>query len=195
MQTQDTTKTTDKHTKNQRRGNSVFGFLHFVLVIVATLVTVWAIRTFVAEPFIIPSESMLNTLQVGDYVLGVKAGLKTGHDPERGDIITFWSPVEEDTILIKRVIATEGETIDLNDQGQVLIDGKVLNESYVTAPTHPLDGGLTFPYTVPEDCVFVMGDNRGNSADSRLIGAIPISSVTSIATAIYWPPSDVRSLR
>jgi signal peptidase I len=154
------------------------------------------IRVFIAETYAVPSGSMLETIQLGDRLVGEKVTLHWS-DPEPGDIITFDDPDGSGVTLIKRVIATEGQVVDLQD-GYVYVDGVVIDEPYVEGkPTYPLDGhssnleeNVTFPYTVPAGCFWVMGDNRTNSLDSRYFGVVPRTSVTSKALFIFWPPED-----
>ena len=158
------------------------------------------IRVFVAETYAIPSGSMLETIQLGDRLVGEKVSLRL-HPPQPGDIVTFDDPDGSGATLIKRVIATEGQVVDLQD-GMVVVDGVAMQEDYVMGkPSYPLDGhatnlteNVTFPYTVPTGCLWVMGDNRTNSLDSRYFGAIPLTSVTSKALFIFWPISNARFL-
>ena len=97
-------------------------------------------------------------------------------------------------MLIKRVIATGGQTVDLRD-GVVYVDGVPLDEPYTQGkPSNDLNSGITYPYTVPEGHVWVMGDNRTNSADSRAFGAIPLESVTGHAVLRYWPLDRIGTL-
>lgn len=156
------------------------------------------LRVFVVGAYYVPSGSMLQTIHEGDLILGEKVSLAF-RDPEPGDVVTFDSPLEEGETLVKRVIAVGGQTIDLVS-GQVVVDGTALEEPYVDgAATESLSGlegsaGITYPYTVPEGTVWVMGDNRENSKDSRYFGPVSVDDVTSRAILIYWPLSDVGLL-
>lgn len=171
-------------------------WFELLATIVVALVMALVIRVFIAETYAVPSGSMLETIQLGDRLVGEKVTLKW-RDPVPGDIVTFEDPDDSGVTLIKRVVATEGQVIDLQD-GYVIVDGMLLDEPYVEGkPTYPLDGhasnldaNITFPYTVPEGCIWVMGDNRTNSLDSRYFGAVHLSSVTSKALFIFWPPED-----
>ena len=155
------------------------------------------LRTFVLGFYYVPSGSMLNTIQEGDLVLGEKVSLCIA-DPEPGDVVTFDSPIDGET-LIKRVIAVGGQTIDLRD-GVVYVDGAPLEEPYVEGrPTESLSElagseNIQYPYTIPEGMVWVMGDNRTNSKDSRFFGPVSVDDVTSRAVLIYWPLWDVSLL-
>ncbi len=183
------------------RGHShIPALLELLLTVALALVLAIVVRLFVAETFEIPSGSMLETIQLGDRLVGEKVTLRWG-GLHQGDIVTFDDPEGTGLTLIKRVIATEGQVVDLQD-GNVVIDGSLIDEPYVLGkPSYELDGhadnlteNVSFPYTVPEGCVWVMGDNRTNSLDSRYFGAIPVSTVTSKAVCIYWPPSDARMI-
>ena len=175
-------------------------WLELLMTILGTLVLAVVIRLFIAETYEVPSGSMLETIQLGDRLVGEKVTLHW-QAPVPGDIVTFNDPDGSGSTLIKRVIATSGQVVDLSD-GYVLVDGVPLNEQYVQGkPSYALDGHATnlsenvsYPYTVPEGYVWVMGDNRTNSLDSRYFGAIPLSSVTSKALFIYWPISDMGAL-
>ncbi len=157
------------------------------------------LHAFVIEAFIVPTGSMLNTIQLDDRVWSEKISYRF-RNPERGEIVLFDSPAEEGVTLLKRVIATEGQTVDLQD-GKVVVDGEVLDEPYVeNRPSYPLDHyaegvePIQYPYVVPEGHVWLMGDNRTNSLDSRYYGAIPVSSIVSRAFCTYWPLSHARLL-
>ncbi|MDO4428123.1 MAG: signal peptidase I [Atopobiaceae bacterium] len=156
------------------------------------------LRVFVVGAYYVPTGSMLETIQEGDLILGEKVSLAF-RDPEPGDVVTFDSPATVGDTLVKRVIAVGGQTIDLVD-GEVLVDGVDLDEPYVNgARTESLSDiagsvGISYPYTVPEGMVWVMGDNRTNSKDSRFFGPVSVDDVTSRAILIYWPLSDVGLL-
>ena len=187
-----------------RPGQGNTGFLGDILELVVfaaiALVAAFAIRYFVAEPFIIPSASMTDTLEVGDRLIGEKITYKSS-SPKAGDIVTFTDPEDSSKTLIKRVIAVAGQTVELKN-GYVYVDGEMLSESYTDGkPSYPLDGhasslseDVSYPYVVPEGCIWVMGDNRTNSLDSRYFGAIPVSSVTSRAVFVFWPLDHIGTL-
>ena len=163
------------------------------------------LRVFVLGAYYVPSGSMLDTIHEGDLVLGERVTLGFS-EPAAGDVVTFDSPLTEGETLVKRVVATGGQTIDLVD-GAVYVDGQPLDEPYVrrdpatglperTDSLSDLAGsaGVTYPYTVPEGMVWVMGDNRTNSKDSRYFGPVSGDDVTSRALLIYWPLQDARLL-
>lgn len=131
---------------------------------------------------------------IGDLVFAEKVSYNFD-DPGQGQVITFTEPGSNDgdqRILIKRVIATAGQTVDLRD-GYVYIDDVKQDEPYTEGkPSYPLAGSnITYPYTVPEGEVWVMGDNRTNSQDSRYFGSIPIEDVIGHALFVYWPLSNL----
>ena len=176
------------------------GVLEVVLTIALGLGLAFLLRTFVVESYVIPSGSMLNTLQLGDRLLGEKLSYYY-RSPEPGEIITFEHTDDkgEFEILIKRVIAVAGQTVELID-GRVYVDGKLLDEPYTNnKPTYSLSdsvgsAGITYPYTVPEGYVWVMGDNRTNSSDSRYFGPVSLDDVTSHAIFIFWPFGNSKAL-
>lgn len=178
------------------RGHAV---LSWVVTIAVAVAVALVFRAFVAEVYVVPSGSMLETIQEGDRLVGEKVSFRF-RSPEAGEVITFRDPADRDTTLIKRVIAVGGQTVDLQD-GTVYVDGQALDEPYTLGKrTDPINreaspfGTISYPFTVPEGYVWVMGDNRTNSLDSRYFGAVPVSDVTSRAAFIFWPISDASSL-
>ena len=155
------------------------------------------IRTFLFQAYEIPSPSMVNTLNVGDRVLVNKLAYKF-HDIHRGDVVVFKRPPGEPDPkikdLIKRVIGLPGETLVFKDCS-VFIGGKKLDEPYVDQqctdpPQTVVDPDGDGSITVPDGMLFVMGDNRGGSFDSRYFGAITEHSVVGRAFVIMWPVGD-----
>lgn len=183
-----------EHAEKKSIGRSVLSFI----VTIAIIVTVaWGLRTFVFQAYEIPSGSMEDTIMTGDMVFSEKLTYY-GSEPQRGDIVTFKDPEIPSRTLIKRVIATGGETVQLID-GKVYVDGVDLDEPYTDGKeTWPLTSrygaAITYPYTVPEGELWVMGDNRTNSQDSRYFGSIPVSSVTGKAIFTYWPLDSIGAL-
>jgi signal peptidase I len=178
-----------------------------ILIVVALVVAV-VIKTFLVQAFFIPSASMRDTLLEGDRVMVNKLAFRFG-DPARGDVIVFDSPLvphddgesflgavvrnigealgvsTPDTALIKRVIATGGETIEIRGN-TVYIDGVAIDEPYLRPGSQMPAFG---PVTVPEGEVFVMGDNRNQSEDSRRFGTVPVGDIIGRAFLRVWPPS------
>ena len=184
-------------TPEEKERTSVVEWLGWLAAAVVIAVIV---RIFVAEVYIVPTGSMLETIQLGDRLLGEKISYRFS-DPEVGDIVTFEDPNTPGSTLIKRVIAVGGQTVDLID-GIVYVDGVPLDEPYTLGkPSDPLDqyasfldGPITYPYVIPEGYVWVMGDNRTNSLDSRYFGPVSVSSITSRGVFIFWPPEDASTL-
>ena len=181
--------------QEERRGSSFLDVL--VTVVIAVFVAV-ILRVFVIGVYVVPTGSMLDTIREGDMLVGEKVSLKAS-SPTYGDVVTFDSPLEPGTTLIKRVIACGGQTIDLID-GRVYVDGVALDEPYTEGkPTSSLSdiqgsAGIAYPYTVPEGYVFAMGDNRTNSLDSRYFGPVSLDAVSSKGLFIYWPLTDLKLL-
>lgn len=143
------------------------------------------IKAYLVQPYLIPSGSMLPTIQLQDRVLANKLVFRTGQTPKYKDIIVFDDPWGEYPTLIKRVIAVGGQTVDLQD-GHVYVDGKRLNEPYTHGKlSYPQV--LKFPLKIKQGYVWVMGDNRTNSSDSRTFGPVPMSAIHGRAFWTYWP--------
>ena len=175
------------------RARKVRSIIEWGLVIAGALVVALVIKAFVVQAFYIPSGSMEPTLNVGDRVFVNKLSYRM-HDVNRGDLVVFERPPHEAATgikdLIKRVIAVEGDTIDEQD-GQVTVNGRVLEEPYL------LEGMVTSELErqkIPDDHVFVMGDNRTNSTDSRSFGPIDEDLIIGRAFIRVWPPSDLSWL-
>lgn len=175
----------------ESKGSGVLRAIVRLAVMVAVVLGLsWALRTFVFQAYEIPSGSMEQTIMTGDMVFSEKVSYYA-RDVEPGDIVTFYDPEIPGRILIKRVVATGGQTVDLVD-GKVVVDGVALDEPYTgglpSEPLTPAPGAdVSYPYTVPEGHLWVMGDNRTNSQDSRYFGSIDESSVTGHAVWVYWP--------
>ena len=149
------------------------------------------IRATVAEAFQVPTGSMEPTIMSFDRIIAEKI---TPHfeGPNVGEVVVIKNPTGGTTPFVKRVVALPGQTVDVKDGG-VYVDGKRLNEGYTHGlPSEPLS--LTLPITVPADDVWVMGDNRTNSGDSRIFGPVPISTIIGRAVCVYWPLQHVASL-
>jgi signal peptidase I len=176
----------------QERKKRRAGFVELVLTIVVAFVLVFGfVRPFVAEAYRIPSESMVPTLEVGDRILANKFVYRFT-EPEKGDIIVFDSVDEEDDqTLIKRVVGIAGDEIRVED-GVLFVNGEAQDEPYLNEEL-PFRG-FYGPTEVPEGHIFVMGDNRGNSADSRVFGPLPLENVRGEAFARFWPVSKIGSL-
>jgi signal peptidase I len=191
-----------------RRPSSVLqGFRELGVLVVTALVIAVAVKALVAQAFYIPSGSMLPQLQINDRVVVSKVSYRV-HRPRRGDIVVFdapgglpkgSSPLPERALrglvqsiglsapstdeYIKRVVALPGERVEAHD-GKVLVDGRELVEPYL--PTGVVTGDFAAVIVPPGD-LWVMGDNRTNSADSRVFGPVPRSTVVGRAFVRVWP--------
>ena len=181
-----------------RHGSSILRSLLSILVMIAFIFGLsWALRTFIFLPYEIPSGSMESTIMTGDMVFSERVSYYF-RDPVPGDIVTFQDPEIPGRILIKRCVAVGGQTVDLVD-GKVVVDGVKISEPYTNSlPSEPLKSALgteiTYPYTVPQGYLWVMGDNRTNSNDSRYFGAIDAGTITGRAAMVYWPFNNLALL-
>jgi signal peptidase I len=156
-----------------------------VAVGVALLAVLIVTRIFVAEPFRIPSESMEPTLAPGDQALVDKLAYRGSAAPHRGDLVAFHAP-RTGEVLLKRVVAVGGDTVGIED-GRLVVDGRMVREPYTDPDA--IDSVWFGPVRVRPGTVFVLGDNRANSDDSRDFGAVPEDRVIGRAVARVWPPA------
>ncbi|MFG2719018.1 signal peptidase I [Streptomyces sp. NPDC048416] len=189
------------------------------ILIGVALVLALVIKTFFVQAFSIPSESMQNTLQPGDRVLVDKLTPWFGSQPERGEVVVFHDPDDwlkdeptaspnavqkalsfigilpsaDEHDLIKRVIGVAGDTVECKGTGPVRVNGKPLVEPYVQPGNTPCTANLEFKVTVPKGSMWVMGDHRQNSADSRYHqqdkhhGFVPVDEAVGRAFVVAWP--------
>ncbi|BAL80737.1 signal peptidase I [Caldisericum exile] len=157
-----------------------------ILIIVAFLIS-FVLRAYVIQPFRVQMTSMVATLEPNDLVLVEKITYRFSK-PHRGDVVVFIPPNNPKDKYIKRVIGLPGETIYIKND-TVYIDGKPLKEPYLNSPMADME-----PVKVPDGSVFVMGDNRSVSLDSRVFGPIKISSIIGRAILIYWPINHFQFL-
>jgi signal peptidase I len=168
-----------------RRQSGTRRVVEWVLLIAIALGVALIIKTFFFQAFYIPSDSMVPTLQKHDRVLVNKLSYKL-HDVNRGDIVVFSKPPKEQSDikdLVKRVVALPNESVEAHD-GHVYVDGEQLKESYLPKGTVQRDFA---PVEVPSNSVFVMGDNRPFSEDSRVFGPILTSSIVGRVFVRIWP--------
>lgn len=173
-----------------RRKRRPPGLPDLLLVLLASLAFVFGVvRPFVVEAFFIPSESMAPALEPGDRVLANKFVYRFS-EPERGDLVVFESP-RGGGINVKRVVGLPGDRVEIYD-GALLVNDATPAEPYVERGL--IDSSFFGPETVPEGHVFVLGDNRSNSVDSRSFGAVPENLLLGEAFARFWPPGRTAFL-
>ena len=163
-------------------------YLHDLIYMI---VAIFIVFLLVFRVIVVSGSSMYDTLIHGDYLLLISNTFY--QEPEANDIIVVSKKSFDDgTPIIKRVIATEGQTVDIDfEQGVVYVDGEALEEDYTYTPTN-VQEGMTFPLTVEENCVFAMGDNRNRSRDSRdpSIGQIDKREILGKAIFLFLPATD-----
>ena len=177
----------------------------WVAVIGTAFIVAFIIKVFLFQAYYIPSPSMEPTLGIGDRVVVNKLSYDL-HDVNRGDLIVFENPSTsngEISDLIKRVVALPGETLEVLD-GKVYIDGNLMIEPYLEASDNTFDfsapegcigaKGVLNKCVVPDGHVFVMGDNRDNSRDSRIFGPVDIETIVGRAFVRVWPLGDFQRL-
>lgn len=177
--------------KQTAKGRDLY---EWVQSLVGSVLVVVAIFTFVIRMMGVDGHSMLNTLQHGDRLLVVNSMLY--HDYKYGDIVILRkNGVFDDDPIVKRVIAVEGQTVDIDfAEGIVYVDGEALEEDYIREPTYTAEG-TEFPLTVPEGSIFVMGDNRNGSSDSRdyRLGTVDTRYVIGKAAFLIFPSPDYET--
>jgi signal peptidase I len=178
----------NRERRSRKEGRGLLEFL--IILLVAFALVFGVVRPFIVEAFYIPSESMVPTLEVGDRVF-VNKFIYRFSEPQRGDIIVFQSMEGEEEELIKRVIGLPGDRVAVLD-GVLFVNGERWEEPYVNEQLP--DNSSYEPTTVPEGAVFVMGDNRSNSRDSRFFGPVSREKIEGEAFVIFWPPSSVGIL-
>ena len=170
------------------RGRELY---EWVQSLVGSVLVVVAIFTFGIRMLGVDGHSMLNTLQHGDRLLVLNSMFY--HDYQYGDIVILRKDgVFDNDPIVKRVIATGGQTVDIDfNEGVVYVDGEALEEDYIREPTYTAEG-TEFPLTVPEDSIFVMGDNRNGSSDSRdyRLGTVDTRYVIGKAAFLLFPGLD-----
>jgi len=191
-----------KSSENDARTKKKSSLRENIEAILVAIVLALFIRTFIIQAFKIPSGSMKQTLQIGDHILVNKFiyGIKLPFlmttivpikNPKRGDIVVFKFPEDPDKDFIKRVIGIAGDVVECRDK-QVYINHKRLNHDFgIHTDSNIISGGVQprdnfGPVVVPENSLFVMGDNRDHSYDSRFWGFVDLKALRGKALIIYW---------
>lgn len=165
------------------RGSRKSPMRELLETIILALVVALVIRTFIVEVYRVDGSSMENTLHTEERVLVNKFLYRWNiREPQYGDIIVFKYPRQPDRDFIKRVVALADDTVELK-QGKVFVNGKPFPEVETVRMTNDDFG----PYTVPAESVFVLGDNRNNSEDSRIFRQVPLQNIRGLAFARIWP--------
>lgn len=168
-----------------------------LLYLLAVLCLTWLVINFVGQRTEVEGASMEATLYDGDNLIVDKITYRFS-DPQRFDIIVFPFQYKENTYYIKRIIGLPGETVQIDEQGNIYIDGEILTESYGREVIQPENIGIASePVTLGEDEYFVMGDNRNNSSDSRteIVGNIHRDDIIGRAWLRIWPLSEFGLLK
>jgi signal peptidase I len=180
--------------------------LDWIITIGGAVVIVLALKAWVVNPYRIPSSSMEPTLHCARPAPGCEARFSDRvlanrfiyhfRDPKRGEIIVFKTPPAAKLrcgaggTFVKRLIGLPGETVSERQGGQIFIDGKLLNEPYIQPERRAQDHTLG-RWRVPKGEYFFMGDNRGESCDSRLWGSVPRKNLIGEVFFVYWPPNRI----
>jgi signal peptidase I len=196
----------------QKSGHN--SLVELVMIVAVALGLALGIQAFLVKPFRIPSESMVPTLEIGQRVLVDRVSFKFG-EPDRGDIVVFkppagqpnncgvqrdpdqpcprGTPEKSDTNFIKRVVAVPGDRLTVRE-GSVYINGRRQREPFARLDPDCGTCNLGQAITIPKDHYYMMGDNRGESADSREWGPVPKEWIIGKAFMTYWPPGRIGLL-
>lgn len=161
-------------------------------MVAAAFALAMLIQAFVVKPYEVPTGSMLPTIQLGDRVLCDRITFRF-REPRVGDIVVLENPVAGDPPLVKRVVAVGGQELDIED-GWVYLNGVRQEEPYVVLERRG-SFSLERPIAIPEGQLWLMGDNRAESADSRFFGTVSVEKVYGRAFFVYWPLGRFGVLR
>ena len=184
------TRTDEEMPEEEKKSGFWDGVKELLRIVVFAFILAMLLRTFVVEGRVIPSGSMLPTIQLQDRVL-VNKFIYRFTEPQRGDIIVFEPPLDSKDDYIKRVIGLPGDTVEVRDR-KLYVNEQELYEPYTKEEFINYAFG---PYTVPEGTVFVMGDNRNGSYDSHAWGPLPVENIKGKAFCMYWPIQHWKLLK
>jgi signal peptidase I len=183
-------------TRERPRRHILYRLLRLVLIAMLVPVTAILIQQHVGTQAMVLQTSMQATLDPGDHVWIDK--LSTAWSPlSPGEVVVFPSPAGTEVageLLVKRILAVAGETVDISADNRLLIDGMPVYEAYVLSEngTGPMDKDGTRHWKVPEGMIFVLGDHRDSSLDSRVFGPVPASAVVGRVAARIWPLNKIK---
>ena len=162
----------------------------WIISILIAIVLAFFIRYFIVELYMVEGPSMRPTLVNGERLI-VNKFIYRFKAPERGEVLVFRYPRDPSRDFIKRVIAVAGDTVEIKD-GRVFLNGQLLNEPYIL---ERIKGSYPIA-TVPEGHIYVMGDNRNNSEDSRFkdVGFVPLELIKGKAVTVFWPLDHIKTL-
>lgn len=173
--------------KNKKNKHPIIELLQAILI---AFLIAFVIRTFLFQPFWVPSTSMVPTLKVNDRIIVNEIFLRYAHIG-RGDVMVFEYPLDRELIYVKRIVGLPGETIEIKNDG-IYIDDVMLDEPW-------LENDFSYeqlgPLTIPDDAYFALGDNRPFSADSRYWGFVPEENFVGKASVIYWPLKRIGRIK
>ncbi|MBI4743570.1 MAG: signal peptidase I [Actinobacteria bacterium] len=176
---------------SEEKGNSFLSFLiELPILVITAVILAWIIKMFIVQPFFIPSGSMEPTLYAGDHIL-VNKFMYYFTKPKTKDVVVFVYPIDDKKDFIKRVIGAGGDEV-LVDGGKVFVNGEALDEPYIPEKKDVSNYG---PKEIPKGKLFVMGDNRTSSFDSRFWGFVPENKILGKAFFIYWPINRIGFVR
>lgn len=174
--------------------------IEFVMDILETVVFIASIflvfYLFIIQPNQVKGASMEDTFHSGEYIFTSKVAYKFG-PIKKGDVVIFKSPKNNDIELIKRIIALPGDTVLIQNE-EVFVNNQKIQEDYIKTPTNLIPGGAVVegsPVIVPEGSMFVMGDNRGASSDSREFGSVPESLLIGQVVYRYFPFNTMGAIK
>ena len=173
-------------------GGQMFKWLLEMLLTVGAAVALAVfLQAYVVKTYVVPTGSMVPTIQLEDRIISNRLAYRFGV-PQVGDVVVLENPLTEGPPLVKRVVAVAGQEIDIQE-GWVYLDGQKQEEPWVRPGRRGKDS-LISPVAVPEGHVWVMGDNRVGSSDSRVFGTVPVETVHGEAFFTYWPPESFGTL-
>ncbi len=179
----------DEPVDEGKRSNITRTIVEIAMIVTAAFIIALLVQAFLVKPFTIHQISMRPTLEEGDRILLSRLTYRL-REPERGDVIVFHSPINTDEDLVKRVVGVAGDRVSVSS-GKLYVNGDPQNEPYLLEQQF---SGEMPEIVVPDGDVFVMGDNRNNSGDSRLFGPISRDSIIGSAFCVYWPISHWKGL-